>query len=71
MEHLKYGIVSDIDAAKGLARVKFEEDEIVSDWLPVWATAQGAAPSKTVLDISISTAAMRRSTVCFFIVRLL
>lgn len=32
---LKYGIITEIDAAKGLARVHFDEDGIVSDWLPI------------------------------------
>lgn len=32
---IKYGKISEVDAEKGRARVEFEEDEIVSDWLPV------------------------------------
>lgn len=32
---LRFGIISEIDASKGLARVSFEEDDFVSDWLPV------------------------------------
>lgn len=32
---LKYGLISDIDTAKGLARVHFNDDDIVSDWLPI------------------------------------
>lgn len=32
---LKFGKISDIDTANGLARVNFEEDGIVSDWLHV------------------------------------
>lgn len=32
---LRYGTISSIDADKGLARVQFGEDEVVSDWLPV------------------------------------
>ena len=32
---LKYGIISDIDESKGLARVHFDDDDIVSDWLPI------------------------------------
>jgi len=35
---LKFGIVDQIDAQKGRARVRFEEDNIVSDWLPVAQT---------------------------------
>lgn len=32
---LKFGKITDIDAGKGLAKVSFEEDGIVSDWLKV------------------------------------
>lgn len=32
---IAFGIVSEVDTAKGLARVNFEEDGIVSDWLPI------------------------------------
>lgn len=32
---LRFGIISEIDANKGLARVKFPEDDIVSGWLPI------------------------------------
>ena len=32
---IRFGIICDTDAAKGLARVEFIEDGIVSDWLPI------------------------------------
>ncbi len=32
---LRYGLISEIDAAKGMARVHFNDDDIVSDWLPI------------------------------------
>jgi phage baseplate assembly protein V len=32
---LRFGTISDIDPAKGLARVRFEEDGIVSAWIPI------------------------------------
>ena len=32
---LKFGIISNIDLAKGLAKVFFEEDGIDSDWLQI------------------------------------
>lgn len=35
---LKFGIVDQVNPQKGLARVRFEEDNIVSDWLPVTQT---------------------------------
>lgn len=33
MTHLRFGIVQDVD--KGKVKVRFEEDDLVSDWLPV------------------------------------
>lgn len=32
---LKYGIISEIDQDAGMARVHFNDDDIVSDWLPI------------------------------------
>ena len=32
---LKFGIISEVDTSKGLARVNFDDDNIVSGWLPV------------------------------------
>lgn len=32
---LRFGIISELDPVKGVARVKFEEDDIVSDWLRI------------------------------------
>lgn len=32
---LRFGTISEVNAAKGLVRVRFEEDDIVSDWLPM------------------------------------
>lgn len=32
---LKFGIISDVDPTKGLVRVNFDDDEIVSNWIPV------------------------------------
>lgn len=32
---LKFGNISDVNEAKGLARVNFKEDEMVSGWLPM------------------------------------
>lgn len=32
---LKYGLIKEIDANKGLVKVSFDDDEIVSGWLPV------------------------------------
>lgn len=32
---LRYGIISEVDAAAGKARVHFDDDDIVSDWLPI------------------------------------
>ncbi len=32
---LKFGVISDVDPVKGLVRVNFDDDEIVSNWIPV------------------------------------
>lgn len=32
---LRYGTISEVKPEKGLARVRFAEDDIVSDWLPI------------------------------------
>lgn len=32
---LKFGIISQVDTNKGLARVNFQDDDVVSAWLPV------------------------------------
>ena len=32
---IKFGIISDVDPIKGLVRVNFDDDEIVSNWIPV------------------------------------
>lgn len=35
MSMLKFGVISEVDEQKGLSRVKFLDQEIVSGWLPV------------------------------------
>lgn len=35
LDMLRFGNITEIDAEKGRARVHFEEDDIVSDWLPM------------------------------------
>lgn len=32
---MKFGVVTEVDYAKGMARVLFTEDDLVSNWLPV------------------------------------
>lgn len=32
---LRYGLISELDASRGMARVNFNDDGIVSDWLPI------------------------------------
>jgi phage baseplate assembly protein V len=32
---IRYGNISEVDPSKGRARVHFQEDDIVSDWLPI------------------------------------
>ena len=41
---LKFGNICDIDAAKGLARVEFDDDGVTSAWLPI--TVMGTSGNK-------------------------
>jgi phage baseplate assembly protein V len=47
---LRFGKISDIDAAKGKVRVKFDEDGIVSDWLPLAFPSTSRAKFSMVPD---------------------
>jgi phage baseplate assembly protein V len=38
---LRFGVISDIDASKGMARVNFAEDTTVSDWMPFIVSKTG------------------------------
>lgn len=47
---LKYGVVSEVK--KGFVRVSFEEDEIVSDWLPVLVRRSKSEKESWQLEIN-------------------
>ncbi len=42
---IRYGHITELDASKGLARVKFDDDDIVSDWLQI--VSKNAKSTKT------------------------
>lgn len=50
---LKFGYISEVDATKGLARVKFDgEDEMVSGWLPM--SMQGTVDGKFIIPLNVN-----------------
>lgn len=48
---LRFGNVTEIDATKGLARVSFDEDGIVSDWLPIAVKGSKANKHESWFDV--------------------
>ena len=49
---LKFGNICDIDAAKGLARVEFDDDGITSAWLPVVTLGSSANKYSHAFDVN-------------------
>lgn len=49
---LKFGVISEIDASKGLARVFFGEDDFVSGWLKVSVPRSGSSKFSFPYDIN-------------------
>lgn len=49
---IKYGIISELDPQKGVARVQFEEDDIVSDWLRISVPNTSNNKDETWFDIN-------------------
>lgn len=49
---LRFGKISEIDAVKGLARVHFEEDDIVSGWLKVSIPNSSKIKDETWFDVN-------------------
>lgn len=47
---LRYGNISEISPAKGQARVKFNEDKVVSDWFPISVRYKGESFPLAVND---------------------
>lgn len=58
---LRFGLVSSIDPSKGVARVSFAEDEIVTDWLPIVVAGTANSYSFT-FNIDEQVACMMDST---------
>ncbi len=50
--NLKFGIISDIDAQNCLAKVYFEEDELVSNWLQMSVIRAGADQFSFPFDVN-------------------
>lgn len=48
---LRFGTITDVDAAKFMARVSFAEDNMVSDWLPIMV--RGAIKVKDEFPIDV------------------
>lgn len=49
---LKYGNICDIDAAKGLARVEFDDDGITSAWLPIVTSGTSGNKYSHTFDVN-------------------
>lgn len=49
---LRYGVISNVDYSKGLAKVKFEEDGIVSGWLSL--VVPGSKDTKFSFPLAIN-----------------
>lgn len=48
---LRYGHITELDASKGLAKVKFDEDNIVSDWLQIVVRNSISNKSESWFDV--------------------
>lgn len=48
---IRYGSISELDPVKGVARVKFEEDDIVSDWLRISVPNTSANKDESWYDV--------------------
>jgi len=48
---IRYGKITELDAAKGLARVKFEDDDIVSDWLQIVSKNSKSTKTESWFDV--------------------
>ncbi len=55
---LRFGTVSEKDSARGLLRVEFAEDEIVSDWLPLVVSAGAKNSFFALPDVGEQVACM-------------
>lgn len=55
---LKFGNICDIDAAKGLARVEFDDDGITSAWLPIVTSGTSGNKYSHAFDVNEHVACM-------------
>lgn len=55
---IRFGNITEIDAAKGRARVHFEEDDLVSDWLPMAVKSSKSNKHESWYDVGDFVACM-------------
>lgn len=55
---IRFGNITEIDATKGRARVHFEEDDLVSDWLPMTVKSSKANKHESWYDVGDFVACM-------------
>lgn len=55
---IRFGNITEIDPAKGRARVHFEEDDLVSDWLPMAVKSSKANKHESWYDVGDFVACM-------------
>lgn len=49
---LRYGHITELDASKGMAKVKFDEDDFVSDWLQIVVRNTISNKSESWFDVN-------------------
>lgn len=55
---LRFGIISDFDPEKWVARVKFDEDQMISDWLPIMVRGSKNIKDEFPMDLDEQVACM-------------
>jgi phage baseplate assembly protein V len=55
---LRYGHITELDASKGMAKVKFDEDDFVSDWLQIVVRNTISNKSESWFDVNEFVAVM-------------
>lgn len=58
---LRFGKISEYNGSKGLARVRFEDDDVVSDWLPITVQQSKDTKFSAPLDVDEHVACMMDS----------
>lgn len=59
---LRFGKITEYDGAKGLARVQFEEDGVVSDWIPISVQQSKDTKFSAPLDVDEHVCCLMDST---------